>query len=116
MTPHPETPHPETSHADSTTTPTPKRSMQERLTQLLEEYGKVAFAVWALIAVLVFGGSALALHLGMDIQGAKGAAGTFAGAYLVYQVSKPLRWAAVVALTPLVARLLRRGPRSPSTP
>jgi hypothetical protein len=105
-----------TPHPDADPTPSPKRSMQERLIQLIEEYGKVAFAVWAVIAVLVFGGTALALQLGMDIQGAKGTAGTFAGAYLVYQLSKPLRWAAVAALTPLVARLLRRGPRSPRTP
>ena len=94
---------------------TTKPPLKERLTHLLEEYGKVAFGVWAVIALLVFGGSALALHLGMDIQSTKGTAGTFAGAYLVYQVTKPLRLAGVVVLTPLVARLLRHPPRSTRT-
>lgn len=92
--------------------PTARPPLKERLTRLLEEYGKVAFGVWAVIAVLVFGGSALALQLGMDIQSTQGTAGTFAGAYVVYQLTKPLRLAAVILLTPLVARLLRRAPRS----
>jgi hypothetical protein len=93
-----------------------KPSVQERLKHLLEEYGPVAFGVWAVIALLVFGGAALALHLGMDIQSTRGSVGTFAGAYIVYQVTKPLRLAGVVVLTPLVARLLRRTPRGDAKP
>jgi hypothetical protein len=104
-------------HTQAPQTPPPasatsKLPLKERLTQLLEEYGKVAFGVWAVIALLVFGGTAAALQLGMDIQSTQGTAGTWAGAYLVYQLTKPLRLAAVVVLTPLVARLLRRAPRS----
>ena len=110
--------HPETSDTAPATPSTPlsaRPPLRERLTTLLEEYGKVAFGVWAVIALLVFGGTALALHLGMDIESAKGSAGTFAGAYLVYQLTKPLRLAGVVVLTPLVARLLRHKPRSART-
>lgn len=80
--------------------------------KLLEEYGMVAFGVWAVIALLVFGGTAFALQMGMDLESTQGKAGTLAGAYAVYQLTKPLRLAGVVVLTPVVARLLRRTPRS----
>jgi hypothetical protein len=110
---HPETP--DTTPASPSPAATARPPLRERLTTLLEEYGKVAFGVWAVIALAVFGGTALALHLGMDIESAKGSAGTFAGAYLVYQLTKPLRLAGVVVLTPLVARLLRHKPRSART-
>src|SRR5690554_6744948 len=82
----------------------------ERLKQLLAEYGRVALGTYLAIFVLALGGFALALSQGLELAGA-GNAGVFAGAYVATKLIQPARIAATLALTPIVAAVLRRTTR-----
>lgn len=86
----------------------PRISAKDRLKKLLEEYGSVAIGVFAVIWVLTLGGIWLAVKAGWRPESAAGQAGTFGAAYVVFRFTLPLRIAATLALTPLVARILER--------
>jgi len=87
----------------------------ERLKQLLAEYGRVALGTYLAIFVLALGGFALALSQGLELAsldlGGAGNAGVFAGAYVATKLIQPARIAATLALTPIVAAVLRRTTR-----
>lgn len=88
----------------------------ERFKGLLAEYGRVALGTYFAIFLLVLAGFAVALSQGielasLDLGGASGA-GVFAGAYVATKLTQPVRIAVTLALTPLVAAVLRRSPRA----
>jgi hypothetical protein len=85
---------------------------RERLKNLLAEYGKIAIYVYLGIFAVVFAGFAVAIQSGMKVESATGKAGLIGAAWLATKVTQPLRILAALALTPLVARLVRR--RKPS--
>jgi hypothetical protein len=85
-------------------------SMRQKLKALAAEYGKVAVFVWFGIFVLVFAAAAIAIHFGFEFEGAAGSAGTLGAAYIATKLTQPLRILATVALTPLVAKVVRRRP------
>lgn len=78
--------------------------MSKTLKQLLAEYGRVAVAVYLAIFVAVLVGSWVAIHVGWRPASAAGGVGALTAAYLVTKLTQPLRIAATLALTPLVAR------------
>lgn len=80
----------------------------EKLKALLSEFGGVAIAIYLVIFVLVLVGFALAIRMGVKVESAAGGAGVLGAAYLATKLAQPLRIAATLALTPLVARVLRR--------
>ncbi len=82
--------------------------MRKSLKQVMAEYGPVAVAVYLVIFVLVLGGSWAAIRLGWSPSGTAGSAGTFAAAYVFTKLTQPLRIAATLALTPLVAKVHAR--------
>lgn len=86
--------------------------MRKTLKSVLAEYGPVALVVYLVIFALVLLGSWAAIRMGWRPATAAGGMGTFAAAYLITKVTQPLRIAATLALTPLVARLTRRTPRA----
>ena len=102
------------------TAPTWKQRWAElkgRLTALFEAYGPIAFVVWFAIFGLVLGGFYMAISQGFSVslvESPEAGAGTLTVAYLATQATKPLRILATIALTPLVAKLLGRGPAEPS--
>ena len=83
----------------------------EKLKALLAEYGRVAIWTYFAIFALVLAGFVLAIAYGFDIESAKGGAGTLGAAYLATKATQPLRIAATLALTPLIARLVKRFER-----
>lgn len=96
--------------------------VQERFKGLVAEYGPLLFVVYFSIFGLVFVGSALlgkqglvslAQRLGFDLGGTAATAGAWTAAYLFTKVLQPLRIAATIALTPLVAAVLRRFRKAP---
>ena len=87
---------------------TPLLVNRERLKALMAEYGPVALWTYFALFVLVLAGFALALSLGFQIESAKGGVGLLGASYLATKLTQPLRIAATLALTPLVARLRRR--------
>jgi hypothetical protein len=89
----------------------------ERFKALLAEYGRVALATYFALFALVFAGFGLAIALGMQVASAEGGVGVLGAAYVATKLTQPLRIAATLALTPLVARVVAsfRKPRTPRT-
>ncbi len=93
----------------STDTPAPtataKPSLVERFKTLLLEYGPLAFLIHYTLFGLTVAGFYIAIQLGLQVEGSGGKAGTLLAAYGATQLTKPLRLAALLALTPAVARI-----------
>jgi hypothetical protein len=81
---------------------------RERLKRLLAEYGKLAIYIYIAIFAFVLVGFALAIQMGIRVDSAAGKAGIWGAAWVATKVVQPLRILATLALTPLVAQLLRR--------
>ena len=85
--------------------------MKQRLQKIWDAYGSVAIGTYFTIFAAVFAGFALAIKFGLKVESASATAGTLAAAYVATKLTQPLRILATLALTPLVARLLRRSPK-----
>ncbi len=92
-----------------------KRARQQ-YQQLVERYGAIAVGTYFTIFFSVLGGFWLAVSsgvdlasgfesLGFDTQSASSRSGTLVVAYAFTKLTQPLRIAATLVLTPLVARL-----------
>lgn len=81
---------------------------RERLKALLKEYGSVAIWTYFAIFALVLIGSAVALAAGFQVEGAASSGGVLLAAYLTTKATQPLRILGTLALTPVVARVVRR--------
>lgn len=89
-----------------------------RIERLISEYGRVAVVIYFTIFAMVLAGFALAIQLGYSAAlseatgdsattaSAVSTAGTWGAAWVATKVTQPLRIAATIALTPLVARAL----------
>ena len=83
-------------------------AQKERLTALFEEYGKVAIGTYIVIAVGTLVGFAIAIEMGVEVEGVAADVGTFGAAFAGYKLVMPVRIAAPCALTPLIAAVVRR--------
>jgi hypothetical protein len=89
--------------------------MKERLEKLLAEYGKVALITYLVLSLLAIAGFSVAIAIGAEPSSATGFFGVIAAGWLAAKATMPLRILATLALTPLVAALVRRlGPRKPA--
>ncbi|WP_338871851.1 hypothetical protein [Myxococcus stipitatus] len=82
-----------------------KPSLMARFKNLMVEYGPVAIATNFALLGLMFAGFYVAIEMGFQPSSTGAKVGTFAAAYAATQVVKPLRFAAVFVLTPLIARI-----------
>jgi NADH:ubiquinone oxidoreductase subunit 6 (subunit J) len=82
--------------------------LKKTLKSVLTEYGAVALVLYLAIFALVLGGVYFALKAGWTPASATGKASTFVAAYIITKLTQPLRIAATVILTPLVARIYER--------
>ena len=83
--------------------------MRKRLESLLAEYGTVAIVIYLVIFALTLAGFFLAIRMGWRTSSAGGQAGTLAAAWIATKLTQPLRIAATLVLTPLVAKLYERA-------
>jgi hypothetical protein len=81
---------------------------REKLKKLLGEYGRLAIYVYLVIFAVVLVGFALAIQTGMHVESTAGKAGLWGAAWVATKVTQPLRILATLALTPLVAKIVRR--------
>jgi hypothetical protein len=81
---------------------------KERLKTLLAEYGRVALYTYLGLFVLVFAAFAVAIAAGVQVASAEGGAGVLGMAYVATKVSQPIRIAATLALTPVIATWINR--------
>ncbi len=83
-------------------------SLRERLQVMLAEYGGIALATHLIIYALVFVAAAIAIRAGTSFEGVSGSAGTLAAAYVAAKLTMPVRIPITLALTPIVASIVRR--------
>lgn len=83
--------------------------------EVLAEYGPIALGVYFAIFFLVLGGAWAAIAFGWQPRGAAAGVGTFAAAYIFTKLTQPVRIAATLALTPIVARLRPDASRKDAT-
>jgi hypothetical protein len=81
--------------------------------QLLTEYGAIGVVVYFTIFFAVLFGFWAAIRAGWHPKGVGGGVGAFTAAYIATKLTQPLRIAATVALTPLIARR-RHKPAEPT--
>ena len=87
-----------------------------RLKVLLEEYGSTALATYFAIFAIVLAGFAVAIQQGVQVESAQGSAGVLFGAWVATKATQPLRIAATLVLTPLLARLLKKSVGTQKSP
>jgi hypothetical protein len=93
-----------------TSTPaTPRRSHVKKTVQkLITEYGTVAVIVYFTIFFAVLGGFWLAIRFGWRPSSVAGNAGTLAAAYIATKITQPVRIAATLVVTPIVAKVYEK--------
>ena len=75
---------------------------------LLGQYGTVAVVVYLSIFAGVLVAFWFAIRLGWRPETAAGSVGTLTAAYVATKVTQPIRIAATLVLTPLVAKIYER--------
>ena len=80
---------------------------RERLKKLLADYGRLALYTYLVLFIVVLLGFAGAIHLGVRTETTASKAGLWGAAWLATKVTQPLRILATVALTPVVAQVLK---------
>jgi hypothetical protein len=106
-----------TDSAKSGAKPEGKPGLKQRYKALLTEFGAIALVTWFTIFFVTWIGFATAIEAGWEFDGAAGAAGTWGFAYILTQLTKPIRFGLTLALTPLVAGAWRklRPPKAEET-
>lgn len=94
----------------------PKPPLKDRLTTLLNEYGRVAIVIYFTIFALVLAGFAIAIRFGVQVDSAAGTAGTIGAAWVATKLTQPLRILATLVLTPIVAKFIERFGPKPKPP
>ncbi len=89
--------------------------MRPKLKQLLEEYGRIAIFTYFGIFLLTLAGFAVAISYGLKVKSAQGGAGLLVASWLATKLTQPLRIAATLALSPLIATALRKLRRPESS-
>jgi uncharacterized membrane protein len=90
--------------------------VRQTFKNILAEYGAVAVVVYFTIFFAVLFGFWAAMRFGWRSDSTAAGVGTFAAAYVATKLTQPLRIAATLALTPLVAKLYERVTKKPRTP
>ena len=79
----------------------------------MNDYGGVALGVYLSIFVVAMVIFSSAIAFGAQVESGTGAATTLGAAWLATKATQPLRIIATLGLTPLVAKLLGRGKKTP---
>lgn len=87
-----------------------------KLKALLAEYGRVALWTYLAIFLLVLGGFAIAIKVGVKVESSAGNAGLLGAAWVATKLTQPLRILATLALTPVVAHVLKIKKKGPVPP
>ena len=95
-------------------TPSARAPLSERMKAFVAEYGFLAVVVHSVLFGLFLAGFAVAIrYFGFRPQSAASEAGVWGMAYVAAQLIKIPRFALTFAVTPLVARVMRRLRRNP---
>jgi len=81
---------------------------RERLKALLKEYGQVAIYTYFALFFVVLAGFGAAMAWGAGVESSKGGLAVIGAAWLATKATQPIRIAATLGLTPLVAAALHK--------
>jgi len=82
--------------------------MKARLQKLMAEYGRVALWTYLSLSLLAIAGFSIAIAIGVAPSSSTGVLGVIGAGWLAAKATMPLRILATLALTPLIATLVRR--------
>lgn len=82
--------------------------MRKKFTEVLTEYGVIAVILYFAMFFAVLFGAYFALKAGWTPKGFAAETGRWVVAYGIAKLSTPIRLAATVALSPLIARIWER--------
>jgi hypothetical protein len=88
-----------------------KPSLKERLKAHFAEYGWIAVCTYLALSLLTIVGFSIAIGVGFAPSTRTGLFGTIFAGWLAAKATVPLRILATLALTPLIAVLLKRRKR-----
>jgi hypothetical protein len=74
----------------------------------LGEYGRIGLVTYFAIFFSTWSGFAFAMALGVDAEGSAAGAGVIGAAWLATKLTQPLRIAATIVVTPVVAAIWHR--------
>lgn len=89
---------------------------KEKFDRIKNEYGRVALGTYLALWAAVLVAYAVAIKLGIDVDGVSSKGGILFGAWVAAKVSQPVRIVLTVVLTPFVASVLRRPPTPQAAP
>jgi hypothetical protein len=82
---------------------------REKLKLLLQEYGRIVLWVYLVIWLAVLAGFALAISAGFNVKSVSASGlGVLGAAWLATKLTQPLRIAGTLALTPVIAAVLKK--------
>ena len=79
------------------------RALKGRYTDLVTQFGAIAFVTHFSIGLLTFSSLAIMISTGVDVEGAAEGSGVLASAWVAYKLTMPVRLVITVGLTPIVA-------------
>jgi hypothetical protein len=86
----------------------PKKTLKERLAGHFAEYGKIAIFTYLAISLCTIIGFSIAIGIGVSPSDATGVLGVIGAGWLAAKATVPLRILGTLALTPVVAAVVRR--------
>ena len=85
-----------------------RRTLKERLSAHMAEYGKIALYTYLALSLTAIVGFSIAIGMGMAASSATGVLGAIGAGWVAAKATMPIRILATLGLTPLIATLLRR--------
>src|SRR5262249_52507349 len=96
--------------------PAAKPSLKQRLTALFEDYGKVAIITYFTLSGLAIIGFSVAIWVGAEPSTATGVLGVLFAGWALAKATMPVRILITLAVTPVIATLVRRRRSSEAPP
>jgi hypothetical protein len=87
------------------------RTLKERLSDLTAAYGKVALYTYLVLSLSTIAGFSIAFGVGVSPSSATGVLGVIGAGWVAAKATMPIRILITLALTPVVAAVVRRRQR-----
>lgn len=88
--------------------PPAKRTLKERLSAHMAEYGKVAIYTYLTLSLCTIAGFSIAIGMGVEPSSATGVLGVIGAGWIAAKATMPIRILVTLGITPLVAAAIRR--------
>lgn len=88
--------------------PAEKPPLKERLSALVDEYGKIAIITYFTLSGLAIVGFSVAIWIGAEPSTATGVLGVLFAGWVLAKATMPIRILITLGLTPVVAMVVRR--------